>query len=247
MRLRKLERPYVWGHRGASGYAPENTLESFRLAREMGCDGCELDVQMSKDGQLVVIHDETIDRTSNGHGWVKDLTFEQLRQYNYNAVHPEYEYCQIPTLEEVLRLYQGTDEYVNIELKTNIISYPGIVDKVLQLVHDLQMEDQIIYSSFNHRHCVEIREKQPDAYVGFLYQDGYIDVIDYVKAHGGSALHPALFRIEGEEYVRKAYEAGLDINTWTVNQPEHMEMACRMHITTIITNYPDKAMEIVAR
>ena len=95
-----MERTLVWGHRGASGYAPENTLAAFEKAVEMGADGIELDVQLTKDGELVVIHDETIDRVSDGSGWVKDYTYAKLIKHNFNRTHPEYEHAQIPTLEE---------------------------------------------------------------------------------------------------------------------------------------------------
>ena len=97
-----MERTLVWGHRGASGYAPENTMAAFEKAVEMGADGIELDVQLTKDGELVVIHDETIDRVSDGSGWVKDFTYAKLIKHNFNRTHPEYEHAQIPTLEETL-------------------------------------------------------------------------------------------------------------------------------------------------
>ena len=100
--------PIVLGHRGASGYAPENTLEAFSMALEMGADGVELDVQMTRDGQLVVIHDEWIDRTSNGKGWIKDYTLEELRQFNFNNHMEGYEFCAVPLLSEVLALFKGT-------------------------------------------------------------------------------------------------------------------------------------------
>ena len=95
-----MERTLVWGHRGASGYAPENTMAAFEKAVEMGADGIELDEQLTKDGELVVIHDETIDRVSDGSGWVKDYTYAKLIKHNFNRTHPEYEHAQIPTLEE---------------------------------------------------------------------------------------------------------------------------------------------------
>ena len=98
------EKTKVWAHRGASGYAPENTLDAFRKAVEMGADGIELDVQMTKDGELVVIHDETIDRVSNGKGWVKNYTYEELKKFNFNKTHLEYTKEEIPTLEQVYLL-----------------------------------------------------------------------------------------------------------------------------------------------
>jgi len=124
----------VWAHRGASGYAPENTLEAFRKAIEMGADGVELDVQLTKDGELVVIHDETVDRTSDGSGWVKDFTYARISRFNYNRTHKEgYERAMIPTLEEVYELLKPTGLTINVELKTGVVFYPEIEERVLDL------------------------------------------------------------------------------------------------------------------
>ena len=117
------EKTKVWAHRGASGYAPENTLDAFRKAVEMGADGIELDVQMTKDGELVVIHDETIDRVSNGKGWVKDYTYEELKKFNFNKTHLEYTKEEIPTLEQVYLLIKPTNLTINVEIKTGIASH----------------------------------------------------------------------------------------------------------------------------
>ena len=98
----------IWAHRGASQYAPENTLISFEKAVEMGADGVELDVQLTSDGTVVVAHDESLERVSDGTGYIKDHTFAELRRLNFNRVHPEYERAQIPTLEEVYDLLKPT-------------------------------------------------------------------------------------------------------------------------------------------
>ena len=121
-----MERTLVWGHRGASGYAPENTMAAFEKAVELGADGIELDVQLTKDGELVGIHDETIDRVSDGSGWVKDYTYAKLIKHNFNRTHPEYEHAQIPTLEEVYALIKPTDLTINVEIKTGVVVYPEI-------------------------------------------------------------------------------------------------------------------------
>ena len=144
------EKTKVWAHRGASGYAPENTLDAFRKAVEMGADGIELDVQMTKDGELVVIHDETIDRVSNGKGWVKDYTYEELKKFNFNKTHQEYTKEEIPTLEQVYRLIKPTNLTINVEIKTGIYFYPGIEEKLYLLEKEKGMQGKIIYSSFNH-------------------------------------------------------------------------------------------------
>lgn len=241
------EYPLVLGHRGASGYAPENTIESFKMALDMNADGVELDVQMSKDGVLVIIHDEFIDRTSNGKGWVKDYTFEELRSFNFNNHKEGYEFCNIPTLEEVLELFKGTGKLINIEIKSNIINYPDIVKKTIDMVRKHEMQDQVLYSSFNHQSCLEVEAYDPDAYVGFLYEDGFLNVPEYVKENHGDALHPALYFLLDPLYMPRARKNGLEVNVWTINEEYQMELGCKLGITSIITNYPDKALKIVEK
>ena len=116
----------IYAHRGASGYAPENTLESFKLAMEMGADGFELDVHVSRDGELIVIHDETVDRTTNGTGRIMDMTLQQIKALDASNHMEKYAGARIPTLEEVYSLIQGTDLLINCELKTDAIQYPDI-------------------------------------------------------------------------------------------------------------------------
>ena len=124
-------KPLVWAHRGASGYAPENTLAAFEKAVELGADGVELDIQLTKDDEIVVIHDEKIDRTSDGEGWVKDYTLEELRGFNYNRTKPEYEHADIPTMREVFELLKPTGLFINIEIKTGVFFYEKIEEKIL--------------------------------------------------------------------------------------------------------------------
>ena len=134
----------VWAHRGASGYAPENTLKAFQKAVEMGADGVELDVQLTKDGELVVIHDETVDRTSDGSGWVKDFTYARISRCNYNRTHKEgYERAMIPTLEEVYELLKPTGLTINVELKTGVVFYPEIEERVLDLTARMGLEERV--------------------------------------------------------------------------------------------------------
>ncbi len=130
----------IFAHRGASAYAPENTLESFALAAKMGPDGIELDVQRTRDGELVVCHDETIDRTSDGHGWLKDYTLEELRALHFNKTHPEYKDARIPTLREVYELMRPTGLLINVELKTGIFTYDGIEEQAAYLTREMKME-----------------------------------------------------------------------------------------------------------
>ena len=244
--FKRKDKPLVWAHRGASAYAPENTLEAFQMAIDMGADGIELDVQLTKDGEMVVIHDEWIDRTCEGTGWVKDYTLEELRRFNFNKTCPKYEHADIPTLRQVYELVKPTSLTINVELKTGIVFYPDLEKRVLELTKEFGMEDRVLYSSFNHRSCVKLHELEPEAYVGFLCMDGPIDMAAYVSKFGGNAIHPALYNLQYPDYMKDAIAYGLDVNSWTINEPEHMMMACKLGINAIITNHPDRAKEIIA-
>ena len=116
----------VWAHRGASAYAPENTISAFRKAAEMKADGVELDIQLSKDGELVVIHDETVDRVSDRKGFVRDFTLRELQEIDVSRPIPGFGFERIPTLSEVLEELKPTGMTVNIECKTGIFFYPGL-------------------------------------------------------------------------------------------------------------------------
>ena len=238
-------KPLVWAHRGASGYAPENTLAAFQKAVDLGADGVELDIQLTKDDQIVVIHDETIDRTSDGKGWVKDYTLEELRAFNYNRTKPEYKHADIPTMREVFELLKPTGLFINIEIKTGVVFYEKIEEKILALAKEMGMEDRVCYSSFNHYTVTRIHELKPDAEVGFLYADCPIDMPSYGVKHGVNALHPALYNLQYDGFVKECKEKGLKLNVWTVNERPYMEMCCQYGVDAIITNYPDIAKEVV--
>ena len=141
---------FVLAHRGASGHAPENTLEAFRLAMEMGADGFELDVHVSKDGELIVIHDENVKRTTNGEGLIKDMTLAEIKALDACKGMEAYRGAKIPTLREVYELIRDTDHIVNVEIKTDDIFYPQIEEKCLALEAEMGMKGRIVYSSFNH-------------------------------------------------------------------------------------------------
>lgn len=247
----KTGKPLVWAHRGASAYRPENTLGAFSLAAAQGADGVELDVQLTKDGELVVIHDETIDRVSSGKGYVKDYTLKELKGFRFNRNHPE---CgdegslRIPTLREVYELLRPLGMTVNVELKTGIVQYEGIEEKALALAAEMEMEDRVIYSSFYHPSLLEIKKRKPDALTGLLYSDGWIDAASYGRdTVMADALHPALYHMQDEGLMEEARFHGLKVHVWTVNEESHMEMLMKMGVDAIITNHPDVCRKVVDR
>lgn len=174
-------KPQIWAHRGASGNMPENTLEAFQKAIDLKADGVELDIQLTKDGEIVVCHDETIDRTSNGSGNIKDYTLAELKKFNFNKTHPEIAHASIPTMKEVFELIKPSNLIINIELKTGQYDYNGIEEKILALTKEEGMENRVIYSSFNHYSIKKIQQLNPAARTAFLYSDGALDMPAYAE------------------------------------------------------------------
>lgn len=258
MKERKMrrngERMQIWAHRGASGYAPENTLPAFELALRMGADGIELDTQLTKDGEVVVCHDERIDRTSDGKGFLRDYTLAELREFNFAPGMPRYGKVTIPTFEEVLILLKEYAEdnsfdpfadrvVLNVELKNSICAYEGMEEKVLALVEKYELQERVLYSSFNHNSMMKIKELCQDARVAFLYSDAPIKPWEYAKEHGAYALHPTCMGATVKETIKEAHSLGIKIHAWTVNEPADIERLRQFGADAIITNYPDRAMD----
>lgn len=239
-----MSKTLIWAHRGASGYAPENTLEAFQKAVDMQADGVELDIQLSRDGEIVVIHDEWVDRTTEGKGEVRSFTLAELKALHANKTFPEYQDATIPTLREVYELLAPTGLTVNVELKTGVFFYPGIEEKVLKLTREMGMEDRVIYSSFNHYTVKKMKELDPTVKTGVLYADGIYQAPAYGKALNADALHPALYNVLYPGMVKAAHELGMKVNVWTVNEEEHMRLLLSQGVDALITNYPDRAREI---
>ncbi len=243
-----ISKTLVWAHRGASAYEPENTVEAFALAAKMKADGVELDVQLSKDGEVVVIHDETIDRVSGEHGYVKDFTLAKLKELNVSAFRKDIDHItRIPTLREVFACLKDTPLTINVELKTGIIRYPGIEEKVRKLIEEFALEDRIWISSFNHESVLKFRSLCPTVKCGFLFEDVMLNPEVYAHNYGVEALHPATYHYfeMDHDYIRKAKEQGLETHIWTVNDQSEMKALCEVGCEAIITNYPDIAREIV--
>ncbi len=235
--------PLIWAHRGASGYAPENTLPAFRMAADMGADGVELDVQLTSDGEIVVCHDETVDRTSDGKGWIKDHTLAELKRMDFSYGMPDYAGTRIPTLEEVLDLLEPTGLTMNIEIKTGVFFYPEIEKKTLEMIRRKGWEDRVIYSSFNHETLRTLRRLNPEVRTGMLYGDGLVNVASYAQFLGVCAVHPWFYNLQYPSFPEDCMAAGLEINVWTVNEPEELQ-ACRdAGVHAVITNYPDRARQ----
>lgn len=236
----------VYAHRGASAYAPENTLPAFKLAEEQGADGIELDVHLTKDGELVVIHDEKLDRTTNGTGLVKDYTLAELKTFCADNGMPGYADARIPTLREVLEQVKPGKMLVNIELKTGILWYEGIEKKTLDLVAELGMQDRIIYSSFNHYSIAEVRRLAPEAQTAYLFGDIPCDIEKYAAERGVEGLHSGLYCVKMGSLLKTYLDSGLAVRVWTVNGEEDLRWLMEEG-ADVITNDPKLALNVRSR
>ena len=220
------------GHRGAKGYEPENTLISFEKAIEMGADGIELDVHLSIDGHLIVIHDETIDRTTNGKGFVNQLTLQELNSFTINDEH------EIPTLEEVLDLVNQRC-FVNIELKNQ-----DTAEKVVQLIeHYISVKNwnhsQFIVSSFDWSALQQVRFLNENIRIGVLTETDLDLAISFSRFLKAEFLHPD-FQLLTNEYTAKIQEKGILVFPWTVNEIEDVERMKSFKVDGIITDFLDR-------
>ena len=235
----------VFAHRGASHYAPENTLPAFALAAAQGADGIELDVHLSKDGELVVIHDETLDRTTDGTGLVRDHTLAQLQALCADNHMPGFADARIPTLREVLALVRPTPLLVNIELKTGVLWYEGIEQKALDLVREMGMADRVIWSSFNHYSIETVRQLAPEAETAYLYSDIICGVERYAAAHGVRGLHPGLPNVKMRDFLHTYLASGLAVRVWTVDAAADLRWLLAAG-ADVITNDPPLALTVRA-
>ena len=238
--------PYIWAHRGASAYAPENTLPAFELAASMGADGVELDIQMTKDKQLVVCHDPRLERVSNGHGWVKDYTLDQLKALDFSGGKKDFEGVQIPTLAEVYDLLQDTGLTVNVELKKDV-PFSGMEKALLELTREKGYEDRVIYSSFNHLSLELIRVMNKQARIGYLLLKTIPNLVDSVQKLKVNALHIPYADLKKTGLLEKCQKAGIALNVWTVNTNDQARGCAELGINAMITDYPDKARQWLAK
>lgn len=233
-----------FAHRGFSGKYPENTMLAFEKAYEEGVDGIELDVQLTKDGEMVIIHDSKVNRTTNGRGYVKDKTLAEIRQLNaaqkFNGLNEK-----IPILNEYLSWAADKELTTNIELKTDDFEYYGIEEKTVALVKECGLQDRIIFSSFNHYTIQKVKELAPDMICGLLFSDWIVDFSKYASDMKVECAHPAFKMLKNKQLFQNLQNSQLDINTWTVNKEKHMRQLIHLGVTSIITNFPDKLNAIL--
>ena len=237
-------RTFIYAHRGASAYAPENTLDAFALAVEMNADGIELDVHFTKDNKVVVIHDEKIDRTSNGQGSVHDYTYDELLAFDFGCkFYGERRGTKLPLLSDVYELLAPTGMTVNVEIKD---PNPEICVACHEIALKYEMQDKVIYSSFDHFQLAKMKEIAPDTFVAPLYGFNMLKPWDYCVNMNASASHPRKDQVQLlPSYIEECHQRGVRVHPWTVNKEEEMRILVEMGCDAIITNFPDIAKNIV--
>ncbi len=235
----------IWAHRGASLQAPENSLSAFARAIELGADGFELDVQLSSDGVPVVFHDFELKRMCGVNFLLRDLSLSELKALDINRKHfPELGFTSIPTLTEVFELIQNTKLEINIEIKSGLIIYPQIEEKVLALAADYNLNERIWYSSFNHYSLVRLKQLQSDVRCGILFDNVLFQPWKYAASIRMQAIHPHHLMLAIPGYVKSSQAAGLAVHCWTADKPEDLKRAFSLGVDAVITNDPDTAIAL---
>ena len=229
---RKYKTMLKIGHRGAKGYEPENTLVSFQKALDMQADGIELDVHLSADGELIVIHDETIDRTTNGKGFVNALSLRELKTFQIDGIH------KIPTLKEVFDLV-NQDCFINIELK----SYQ-VADTVVSLIEKYVTKkewkyDRFLVSSFDWNALQQVAFLNDKIPIGVLTETDLDLALAFAKFIQAKSIHPH-FHLLTKDNTAQIQEKGLHVFPWTINEVEDIQKIKTLNVNGIITDFPNR-------
>lgn len=236
-----------FAHRGFSGNYPENTMLAFEKAVEAKADGIELDVQFSKDGQLVICHDETIDRTTNGKGHICDYTLEELKKFDASAKFVgKYGENRIPTLVEYFDMISKTDLETNIELKTGVNEYPGIEKAVYEMIKEYKLQERVLISSFNHYSIMRMKEIAPELKTGFLVEAWIMNAGAYTESYGVDCYNPDYHNLT-QPVVDEIKAHGRGIYCYTVNTAEAVADLAKKGVDCVIGNFPDMAREVIGK
>jgi glycerophosphoryl diester phosphodiesterase len=231
----------IFAHRGYTASFSENTMSAFIEADKVGADGLELDVQLTKDGEIVVIHDEKVNRTTDGSGYVKDFLFKDIRKLNAGKKGGKKE--SIPALNEILDWLQTNHLICNIELKNDRFPYKGMEERVIQLVQSYGLSDRIIISSFNHYSVVYSYQLAPDIETAPLFNERIFMPWVYAQSIKAKGLHPKYTRIT-DKIIKSTMENGIAVRPYTVNKDADLHRFFNINCSAIITDEPVKALSI---
>ncbi|GBG11795.1 hypothetical protein PAT3040_06642 [Paenibacillus agaridevorans] len=234
-----------FAHRGASAYCPENTMAAFARALELGATGIETDIQRTKDGVLVCIHDESLQRTAGTARLVVDTDYEAICQLDAGSwFDASFAGERIPTLDQLLALAAESELILNLELKNGAVQYPGMEAEVISAVRQAGLADRVVLSSFNHYSLALCKSLDPDIRTGILYMEGLYRPWEYAATLNADALHAYHFAVL-PEWVKEAEEAGIVYHPFTVNEEAEMLRLIEAGVAGIITDYPDRLHKLI--
>ena len=242
-----MHRPLNLAHRGFSGRYPENTRAAFLAAIEAGADGFETDVHLSRDGQLVVLHDPVLGRTCDGSGAVIDKTYQELLRYDFGAwFDPVFRGERIMLMEELLELVKQHNLVLNIEVKNYEVFYDGIEEALITLIRRMGMADAVFLSSFNHLSMARCKDIDPGIRTGLLYSYPMWRADEYILGTRADNAHPKYLCLELEpDLTERLHAQGKGVHTWTVNEEADMHRMIGLGVDSVITNHPDRLKRIL--
>lgn len=245
---KSAHKPLIIAHRGASAHAPENTLPAFRLALEHGADGIELDVMLSQDQKLIVIHDVTLERTTNGTGKVPDFNADELRQLDAGLWFSEaFQNTRLPLLEEVFEQLGGK-LLINVELKNYHSPRDPLPDIALELTKKHQLLESVIFSSFNARNLTRLKKLEPRAKTGLLCLPGAMGAFyrsPFGRLFHYDALHP-YHKDTTASLARRTHRLDKQLNVWTVDEKDDLLRMQSIGVDAIITDDPLFARQVLS-
>ncbi|MGI6091867.1 MAG: glycerophosphodiester phosphodiesterase [Negativicutes bacterium] len=231
---------YIYAHRGGRAGGPENTMAAFTNALACGADGIELDVQLTKDGHVVICHDYKINRTSDGCGLLKNLTLSELKEFDFGAWYdPRFKGQKLLTLAEYLEWHITTPLLLNIEIKNGPVIYPGIEELVIRLVERYHLVDRVIISSFYHPSLLQVKKLNSTIKTGVLFEGRPIHICRLAQDVCADYLHPFWQNLDSN-FAEAARANRIGINTYTVNDQDDFDLVRSIGVDAIITDCPEK-------
>ncbi|NLJ70234.1 MAG: glycerophosphodiester phosphodiesterase [Clostridiaceae bacterium] len=234
----------IFAHRGNAILEPENTMDAFQSALDLNVEGLELDIQKTQDGKIIVTHDENLQRVTNVDLEIKDTSYDRIKSLNAASFMNNGRNSYIPLLTEVLDLVKEKDILLNIELKNAQVLYPELEEDVLDLVREFDLEERIIFSSFNHYSIMKFRLLGTTAELAFLYMEGLYKPWKYAKKFRVHGLHPFFPNLIIPNYVKHCHKKKVMVRPWTVDDPQQMGQIITLGVDGLITNDPKTALEI---
>ena len=245
--------PIIIAHRGGADLVPENTLAGFKKAINLGVDMIEIDVHLSKDSNIIVIHDEKLDRTTNGSGEIKNMTLSEIKKYDAGSwFNDAFREERVPTLDETFRLINGKSILL-IEIKEGDERYPGLEKRIVESIHKHNANAWIVVQSFNKNSILRVKKMDPSILTYYLVSSEFDELYSHIaeKVKNGEkivkqfdGIAPHYSHLDSAK-VELMHLAGFKVFTWTVNKPKDMIKMINMNVDGIITNSPDKLKDIL--